>query len=402
MITFESGLLNPAQLKALRVAIEKGITDPSYLSSISGSGPVKEFENAFAKATGARYALALSSCTAALHTALMCLGIGPGDEVIVSPYTWGQSVSPVLFTGATAVFADIDPTTLSLDPNSVESRISNRTKTILPVHIFGNPADMDSLCLLAEKHGLAVVADAAQAFGALSKGRKIGNLGDAACFSLGRGKAVSGGESGVLVTNNDQLYEKAIALTQHPFRAFREIVDRSDWPFLDELNWNYRIHPIASVLALADLQVSDQRLARRRQILKTVHQELKSWPDIDTVTCYTGDLTAAYGIPLTLNSGKFGGLSRESLVEQLQVNGIPVQAGPVRTPIYMRETFQNNNTNLFQVIHHVTHKKGSCPKTESRCNQQELLLFDVCTMDRIDIGFVIDAIEHFKREIIKN
>ena len=109
MNTYESGLLNSNQSDALRVAIENGRIDPSYLSSISGLGPVKDFEDAFANVTGAKYALALSSCTAALHTALMAFGVGPGDEVIVSPYTWGQSVSPVLFTGATAVFADIDP-----------------------------------------------------------------------------------------------------------------------------------------------------------------------------------------------------------------------------------------------------------------------------------------------------
>lgn len=401
MDTYESGLLNPPQLKALRAVIEKDITDPSYLSSISGAGPVEEFEAAFANATGAKFALALSSCTAALHTALMCLGIGAGDEVIVSPYTWGQSVSPVLFTGATAVFADIDPTALTLDPNSVESRISNKTKAMLPVHIFGNPADMDSLCLLAEKHGLAVMADAAQAFGALSKGRKIGSLGDVACFSLGRSKAVCGGEGGVLVTNNRQLFEKAIALTQHPIRAFREIVDGSDQSFFDELNLNYRIHPFAAILALADLQVVNERLVHRRRILHIVQQELECLLGINSVTCYPGDLTAAYGVPLTYGSMVFDMLSRESLIEHLHDKGIAIQAGPVRTPIYMRRIFQNNNSSLFQVIHHVTQKKGSCPEAESRCKQKELLLFGACTMDRIDEVFVIDTIEHLKGEIMK-
>ncbi len=142
MKTNESGIINHAQSEALRHAIEKGACDPSYLTSISGSGPVEEFEQAFAKAAGCKYVVALSSCTAAIHTALMALGIGAGAEVVVSPYSWGQSVSPVLFTGATAVFADIDPDTLTIDPKSVEKRLSNRTKAIIPVHLFGNPANM--------------------------------------------------------------------------------------------------------------------------------------------------------------------------------------------------------------------------------------------------------------------
>ena len=125
---YESGLISPVQAEALREAIKKGSYDPSYVSSISGSGPVEEFEKAFARATGGKYALALSSCTAALHTTLMAFGIGPGDEVIVTPYTWGQSVSPVLFVGATAVFVDIDAKTLNIDPESVENRISDRTR----------------------------------------------------------------------------------------------------------------------------------------------------------------------------------------------------------------------------------------------------------------------------------
>lgn len=190
-------------------------------------------------------------------------------------------------------------------------------------------------------------------------------------------------------------------MTQHPFRAFREIVDGSDYPFLDELNWNYRIHPFAAVLALPDLKVSNERLARRRQILETVHQELKPLPGIDPVFCYPGDLTAAYGIPLTLNPCKFGGLSRESLIEHFHAKGISIQAGPVRTTVYMRPTFQNNNSGLIRVIHHYTHVKGCCPNAESRCNQQELLLFDACTMDKIDEGVVIDTIEHLKGKLRK-
>jgi len=304
---YESGLINRFQRDALIRAIESGSRDPSFLSSILGSGPVEEFEEKFARASGGEYAVALSSCTAAIHTALMPLEIAPGDEVVTTPYTWGQSVAPVLFTGATIVFADIDPKTMNIDPNSVADRVSPKTAAILPVHLFGNPADMDALHAIAERHNLAIISDAAQAFGALSKGRKIGSLGDVTCFSLGRGKAVCGGEGGVLVTNNRFIYEQAVAVSQHPLRAYRDIINDSiEVPFWDELGWNYRIHPLAAVLALADLEVAHKRISHRRSILKSIHREFESIPDLDSVNGYPGDRSASYGVPMTYSSSNVG------------------------------------------------------------------------------------------------
>jgi perosamine synthetase len=372
--TADSRVLNSVQRRALIKAVKKASCDPSYLSSIAGGGPVEEFEEAFAKATGGKYALALSSCTAALHTAFMALGIGPGDELIVSPYTWGQSVAPVLFTGATAVFADIDPNTLTSDPASVEDRISSRTRAIIPVHIFGNPADMDSLCAIAEKHGIAVISDAAQAFGALSKGRRIGSLGDAACFSLGPGKAVFGGEGGVLVTNDGYLYERAVSISQHPLRAFSEVTSIPDFACMDELSWNYRIHPLAAVMTLADLEVAPQRVADRRQALDSAHKAIEHIPGLEPVYCCPGDLSAAYRIPLTFNSQKAGSISREEFIHSLQERGILVEAGPIRVPIHLRQMFQNGDSGPYRVASHFSHLRGSCPAVEMRCEKTELVV----------------------------
>ena len=384
MKTNKPQIFNYAQLQALQHAIEKGASDPLYLTSISGTGPVEEFEVAFAKAVGGRHALALSSCTAAIHTALMALGIGPGNEVIVTPYSWGQSVAPVLFTGATAVFADIDPDTLTIDPQSVESRLSASTRAIIPVHIFGNPANMNDLCAIAKRHGLAVISDSAQGFGALTEGRKIASLGDAACFSLGRGKAVCGGEGGVLVTDNKTLYESAVCISQHPLRAFRQVSSQTDLPFLDELGWNYRIHPLAAVLAMADLKVAGKRISHRKSILKTVYEELEGVSGFKPVNCYPGDCSAAYGVPLTYDFSEQ--MSRQSVVWRLQSNGFPIQAGPIKVPIHLRPTFQQTDSMCWpQVAHHYTHQKGSCPVAEKRCEHQELLLFEAGILDRIDI-----------------
>jgi dTDP-4-amino-4,6-dideoxygalactose transaminase len=398
METIESGIINRVQSQALRHAIDKGASDPLYLTSISGTGPVEEFEVAFAKAVGGRHALALSSCTAAIHTALMALGIGPGNEVIVTPYSWGQSVAPVLFAGATAVFADIDPVTLTMDPESVESRLSASTRAIIPVHIFGNPANMNDLCAIAKRHGLAVISDSAQGFGALTEGRKIASLGDAACFSLGRGKAVCGGEGGVLVTSNKTLYERAVCISQHPLRAFRQVSSQTDLPFLDELNWNYRIHPFAAILALADLKVTGERVNHRQTILKTVCEQFEAISSFDTIRCYPGDCSAAYGVSLTYDFSEQ--MSRQSAVERLQSNGFPIQAGPIRVPIHLRQTFQHTDFVCGpQVAHHYTHKKGSCPVAEKRCEHQELLLFEASILDKLDINKVKNVIWDLKHRL---
>ena len=393
----ESGIIIPAHIKSVEEVLRQGFFDSASVSSLSGTGPIKRFEKAFASACGTRFALALSSCTAALHTALLAADVGPGDEVIVSPYSWGQSVSPVLFTGATAVFADIDSDTMTLDPVSVKKRISDRTKAIIPVHLFGNPSDMDSLCVLANDREIHIISDAAQAFGALSKERKIGKLGHIACFSLGRGKAVFGGEGGVLTTNDRTLYEKAITISQHPLRIFREVSTEPDMFARAELNWNYRIHPLAAVLAQADLELSAQRIAHRKRILFLVHQMCLSIPGIEVVRCESGDSSSAYGVPMTYKPEQFHGKSRQSFIESIYALKISIGLGPVRVPIHLRPTFQTHGSESWLKVNtHPSHKKGSCPVAERRCEDEELQLFDANTLDRAGIDDVDDVMKKLK------
>jgi len=142
---FASGKFSDEQINALKKAAESGSEDPSYHSDQEGIGPVKKFERSMADYLNIKHVISLTSCTAAIHTALLCIGVGPGDEVIVTPYSWGQSVAPVLFTGATPVFADIDPVSLCIDPRSIEERISRKTKAIIPVHLFGRMAELKSM-----------------------------------------------------------------------------------------------------------------------------------------------------------------------------------------------------------------------------------------------------------------
>jgi dTDP-4-amino-4,6-dideoxygalactose transaminase len=163
------------------------------------------FEEEFAAYCGGRHGIAVNSGTSALHLALLAGGIGPGDEVITVPFTFVATTAAILYTGARPVFVDIDPVTYTMDPAQIEGAITPRTKAILPVHLFGHPADMDAICEVARRHHLLVIEDAAQAHGAEYKGRRCGSIGDLACFSFYPGKNLGAyGEGGIVVTNNPE------------------------------------------------------------------------------------------------------------------------------------------------------------------------------------------------------
>lgn len=166
---------------------------------------VKAFEQGFAEAHAAKHGIGMNSGTSALHLALLALGVGPGDEVITTPFTFVATVSAIGYTGATPVFVDIDPVSFTIDPAKIEAAITPRTKVILPVHLYGQPADMDPIMAVAQRHGIAVIEDAAQAHLAEYKGRRVGSIGAIGCFSFYPGKNLGAyGEGGAAVTNSDQ------------------------------------------------------------------------------------------------------------------------------------------------------------------------------------------------------
>ena len=191
---------------------------------------VRDFENAFAAYTGVKHAIALNSGTDALLISLRALGVGEGDEVITSPFTFFATVEPILHLGAKPVFADVDPGTFNIDPDDIERRITKKTKVIMPVHIFGQPAQMDRILEIANRHGLKVVEDACQAVGAEYGGRKAGSLGDAGCFSFFPTKNLGAfGDGGMITTNDDRIMTLCRAYLQHGMGKFgakaREYLD---------------------------------------------------------------------------------------------------------------------------------------------------------------------------------
>jgi len=380
---FTSGRFTSRQVEAVIAAALKGMDSAHFLSGLEGTGPIGKIEEKMAAHLGVRHTLALSSGTAALHAALLALNIGPGDEIIVTPYSWGQSVAPVLFCGATAVFADIDKNTLCLDPVSVKKRITSKTKAILPVHLFGGMADMYSLTEIAQEHGLTLIADAAHAMGASLDGRSPAQWGDAACFSLGRGKLVSGGEGGILATNDSSIYNRALVMTQHPSRAIRDLGPHHTASGMRDLGYNYRMHPLAAVLALADLEIMEMRLKHRQTVWQNFHNGLGDIPGLSAPGITEGITPSAYGIPLRYHADKNNSLllSRQELTMAAQEAGIPLRCGPVGEPLHYRLNTAMSGAN--QVQPHPTHEPGSCPVAEHHCKNHEIWALSALDMDGI-------------------
>lgn len=215
------------------------------------------------------YVLGLNSRTSALLAGLTALSIGPGDEVIVPGYTFIASISAVLFTGARPVLAEID-TSLTLDPADVARKIGPRTKALMPVHMIGAQADLDTLLELAHEHDLSVIEDCAQACGGSYRGRRLGTIGDIGVFSLNSGKTITAGDGGLLSTGSEEVYRQAFAFHDHGFARDRAgVVDQGP-----RIGLNLRMHELAGAVGLAQARKLDDVLARCRELKKIVRAEL--------------------------------------------------------------------------------------------------------------------------------
>src|SRR3984885_9329498 len=239
--------------------------DSGWVSSIGKY--IDEFETGFARYCGTEYALAVNNGTTGLHLALATLGLQPGDEVIVPDLTFVATANAVAYTCATPVLADIDPDTLCIDPASVESLITARTKAIIPVHLYGHPADMDALSAIGDAHGLAVIEDAAEAHGAEYKGRKVGGLGKCGVFSFYGNKVITTGEGGMLTTDDREFYLRAKRLRDHAMSPQRRY-------FHEERGFNYRITNLQAALGVAQLERIDEFLDRRTEIMGWYNSEV--------------------------------------------------------------------------------------------------------------------------------
>lgn len=290
------------------------------------TGPAVEgFERDLAAATGAAHAVAVNSGTAALHAAYAALGVGPGDEVIVPPLTFAATANAAMFLGARPVFADIDPATLLLDPGAAEAKVTARTKAIVGVDYAGQPCDWDALRGVAERHGLALVADACHALGGASRGRPVGSLADLSCFSFHPVKAITTGEGGAITTSDPALAERMRRFRNHAIGAdHRRRAEGNTWYYeVEGLGFNYRLSDVQAALGRSQLRKLPRFIARRRELAERYAKALAGIPAVDPLGVAEGVAHAYHLYVVALDLARLS-VDRGRVFRELRAAGIGV------------------------------------------------------------------------------
>lgn len=327
-----------------------GILQSDWLTT----GPkVGEFESAFADVVGAKYAIAVSSGTAALHASTYALGIGPGDEVIVSAMTFAATANCVVFQGGTPIFADVDPDTLLIDPSSVEDRISPRTRAVIAVDYAGQPCDYDTLAEIAGKHNLSLAADACHSLGAHYKERPVGSLALLNAFSFHPVKHITTGEGGMITTDDPKLAERMNLFRSHGITTnHRQREAQGSWFYeMVDLGYNYRITDFQCALGLSQLKKLPKWIACRREIAHRYDQAFQNIPRVKPLTVQSETFHAyhLYVIRLDLDGTD---LNRSVVFSKLREAGIGINVHYI--PVHLHPFYRNR----FDT------KPGLCPIAE--------------------------------------
>ena len=280
----------------------------------SANGTVPTLEKKFAEMLGAKFCVATGSGTQSLHTAVEALGIGPGDEVITSPYTDPGTIASILAARALPVLSDLDRESYQLAPADVERRITESTKAIMPVHMMGQPADMDRIMAIAKKHNLKVIEDAAQAHLAEYRGKKLGTIGDVGCFSFQTSKTISCGEGGAIVGDDEELMDKCYTVHNHGTsrRGRTEVAGPK-----------YRMNEFEGAVLLGQLPTAQERFELRNRNASYLTSKLKGFPGLVPQKLYEGTGRGAwYLYPMSYYKEHFGGASREAFLKAIAAEGI--------------------------------------------------------------------------------
>jgi len=312
---------------------------------------VEQFEHKFAEFCNVNHALSCCNGTAALHLALLALDIGPGDEVIVPTLTFVATANAVSYCGATPVFIDSEPQTWNLDTNQIEGLITERTKAIIVVHLYGHPADMDPIKNIAKKHSLWVIEDAAEAHGAEYKGEKVGSLGDIATFSFYGNKIITTGEGGMITTNNSELAQKMLQLKGQG-------MDPHHRYWFPIIGYNYRLTNIASAIGLAQLEKIEWHIARKREIAKNYVHQLKDIGNISFQPEMPWAKNVYWMSSILLDENCI--VSRDQLMNILGETGIETR--PVFYPMHTLPIYREKNKEVrYPVAEHIASKALNLP-----------------------------------------
>lgn len=303
------------------------------------TGPkIEEFERKVAAYTGAKYAVAIANGTAALHAACYAAEIGEGDEVITTPITFAASSNCVLYCGGKLVFADIDEKTYNISPEDIERKITSATKAIIAVHFTGQPCEMEKIHNIARKHNLIVIEDAAHALGAQYKGKMVGSISDMTTFSFHPVKHITTGEGGMILTNNDRLYQRLKLFRTHGITRDDKLMTKNDGPWYYEqleLGFNYRITDIQCALGISQMDKLPEFLNRRKNIAARYNEAFADNDNIQIPYQESGCDNAWHLYVIRMKNGK-----RKEVFEKLRKAGIGVNVHYI--PVYQHPYYRNH------------------------------------------------------------
>jgi perosamine synthetase len=337
---------------------------------------VKQLEADFATMMGFKYGVAANSGTTTIHAAIMAAGISPGDEVIVPPITDMGSIVPILWQGAIPIFADLDPRTYNLSPESVERCITSRTRAIIAVHLAGNACDMDALGAIARKHKLAIIEDCAQAHGCLYKGKAVGHFGVAGCYSFNEFKHIGCGDGGVLVTNDPEFARLARLATDKCYDRDPGVTARAP-TFLAN---NYRMTELQGAVGLAQIQRLPEVIKRRQNWCGKLTRQLSGLRGVG-LPAITADCEHSWWFYLMRVDAAILGANADEFAAALQSEGLPASAHYINQAVYEYPLFVNHSA-FARGSHRfaaVSYQKGLCPVAEE--------ILKTCVMLRINEGY---------------
>jgi perosamine synthetase len=330
------------------------VTDCIRTNWLSSQGKyVTEFEERFSDLCGEGHALSVSNGTAALHTALMALDVGPGDEVIIPDMTFAATANAVLHAGAIPVFVDVSPEHWGINSILIEDAITSKTKAIIPVHLYGHPCDMDPILEISRRYDLKVIEDCAQALGAFYKGKPVGSLGDAGCFSFFGNKIITTGEGGMVVFKNPEAYKRAIITRDHGMSQ-----EKRYWH--EVIGYNYRLTNIQAAIGLGQLEQFEEIVKKKGSLEKAYMDNLSNCSGVTLPSSEKWSKNICWLFTVLIDANKFG--DRDSLVKKFLLNGIDTR--PVFYPLHQMPVFKKYlRANSFPIADKISSQGISLPSS---------------------------------------
>ncbi len=367
-----------------------------------GGRKIREFEEKFSKKIGAKYGVTFNSASSALHAGVVAIGVNPGDEVIVPPYTFTSTATSALMHNAIPVFSDVKKDIYCLDPKKLKKIFSPLTKAIIPVHLFGHACDMDEIMEFAQKHNLRVIEDCAQAPGGSYKNKNVGTIGDCGVFSFQETKNIMTAEGGMLVTNDEEIANVARMMRNHGEMVFPSLKQRT---YKSEfLGWGYRMTELEAALGVAQVSKMEYLNDERIKLCSFLAKEINKIDGLKH-TKYDFVKHVYYAFAFSYDEKKVG-IPRDLFCESLRAEGIPFSAGYVK-PLYLNPLYAEKKAFAFKhYTGNAKYEKGICPVAEELYEKilvgTEIVRPPATINDIEDIVIAIHKIIENKKELLEN